>query len=79
MEKFCAKHKLSFKIVSGEASAVDTNIVEEWERMLPSLTSSYAPKDNFNVDETDLFFRTLPEKPMCLKGETCTGGKVSKE
>lgn len=55
LEKF-RRHNLSYKIVSDQESAVDTKVVEEWERMLPSLTSSYAPKDISNVDEISLFF-----------------------
>ncbi|GBL74291.1 Tigger transposable element-derived protein 6 [Araneus ventricosus] len=35
--------------------------------------------DIFNADETDLFYRVLPEKTLCLEGEKCSGGKISKE
>jgi hypothetical protein len=31
------------------------------------------------VDETGLFFRALPTKSFAVKGEKCTGGKISKE
>lgn len=40
---------------------------------------AYSPENIFNADETGLFFRALPEKTLSLKGETCIGGKVSKE
>lgn len=39
----------------------------------------YSPKDIFNGDETGLFYRMLPTKSFVAKGETCVGGKMSKE
>ncbi len=39
----------------------------------------YEPKDIWNADETGLFWRLKPNKSMRFKGETCSGGKLSKE
>lgn len=33
----------------------------------------------FNGDETGLFYKLMPDKTLQLKGETCQGGKLSKE
>jgi len=33
----------------------------------------------FNTDETGIFYRMLPDKTMCFKGNSCHGGKQSKE
>ncbi|VVC40097.1 Zinc finger C2H2-type,Homeobox domain-like,HTH CenpB-type DNA-binding domain [Cinara cedri] len=39
----------------------------------------YEPKNIFNCDETVLFFRALSDKTLCLKNETCSGGKIAKD
>jgi hypothetical protein len=36
-------------------------------------------RDIFNADGFDLFFNTLPNKSLVMNGETCHGGKHSKE
>ena len=32
-----------------------------------------------NADETELFFRALPDKTLCFKDKQCGGGKVAEE
>ncbi|GBM26480.1 Tigger transposable element-derived protein 4, partial [Araneus ventricosus] len=39
----------------------------------------YDDRDIFNTNETDLFYRVLPDKTLFLKGEKCSGGKISNE
>jgi hypothetical protein len=46
---------------------------------LPSLLEGYEPRDVYNADETGLFFNVLPERTLAYKGETCHGGKDSKD
>jgi hypothetical protein len=41
--------------------------------------SEYSPEDQFNADETGLFYRQMPRKSLIKKGEKCKGGKLSKE
>ena len=48
-------------------------------KRLPVLCKGYEPKEIFNVDETGLFFRALPTKSMVTKGNSCNGGKNSKD
>lgn len=79
LEKFRNRHSISFKAISGEAGAVNVNVVNEWIQHLPNLLSAYLPENVFNADETGLLFRALPDKTLCLKNETCSGGKVAKE
>lgn len=33
------------------------------------------PKNIFNVDETGLFYKCIPNKTLVLKEETCSGSK----
>lgn len=58
---------------------MNVNVVNEWIQHLPNLLSAYLPENVFNADETGLLFRALPDKTLCLKNETCSGGKVAKE
>ncbi len=67
-------------MVSGEANSVPKNIVDDFlHNKLPKLLEEYEPKDIFNADETGLFFKLLPDRTYTFKGDTCHGGKKSKE
>ena len=39
----------------------------------------YAIEDQFNADETAVFYQQLPRKSVVFKGESCEGGKFAKE
>jgi hypothetical protein len=41
------------------------------------LISPHEPKNIYNAAETGLFFQALPTKSLPIKGEKCTGGKIS--
>ena len=45
--------------------------VDDWTLKLPKLVTGYAAKDIYDMD--------VPDKSLNVKGETCTGGKKSKE
>ncbi|GBM84948.1 Tigger transposable element-derived protein 4 [Araneus ventricosus] len=79
LEKFRTRHNISFKQICGEEKSVNPNEVTDWFGKLKSLLKGYDDRDIFNADETDLFYRILPEKTLCLEGEKCSGGKISKE
>ena len=79
LDKFRSRHNISFRTVCGESSAVDENIVSDWQKRITGICESYEERNIFNCDETGLFFRTLPSKTMAFKGENCAGGKISKE
>ena len=46
---------------------------------MPALLERYNPEDIYNVDETGLFYKLLPDRTYTLKNEVCHGGKHSKE
>ena len=80
LDRFKTRHNIVFHDVSGEAAAVDSDVCDAWTTTrLPDLLSAYAPRDVFNADETGIFYRMLPDKTMCFKGDSCHGGKQSKE
>jgi hypothetical protein len=52
---------------------------EDRKHKLPSLKLECAEEDIFNADECGVFYRQLPTRFLIEKGETCKGGKKSKE
>ncbi|XP_054724765.1 tigger transposable element-derived protein 4-like [Uloborus diversus] len=79
LEKFKLRHNVTFKTVCGEEKSVDLQCVTEWLQILTEICEGYEAKDIYNADETGLFFRVLPNKTLCFKGEKRSGGKSSKE
>lgn len=80
LDRFKNRYGIVYKQVSGEAASVNTNDVECWKTsVLPQIMKRYASRDIFNVDEFGLFFKLMPNKTFAVKGEKCTGGKLSKD
>ena len=79
LESFRKRHQIVFNELCGESSDVNSETIEEWIAKLPSIIQGYGPENIANGDETGLFFRALPNKSLCLKGEKCSGGKLCKE
>ena len=46
---------------------------------IPELVSEYAIKDIWNLDDTGVFWRALPEQGFGQKGKECRGGKKVRE
>jgi hypothetical protein len=80
LENFKQRHGISFKTVQGEAGAVDSEKLGDWQMaVLKMALRNYSPNDVFNVDETGLFWQLLPSRTMAFRGMRCTSGKKSKE
>lgn len=79
LHRFKTRHGLSYKTVSGEGKSADQDQVSNWLSTLPAVIAQYQPRDVFNADEAGLFINLQPEKSLSIKGETCQGGKKSKE
>jgi len=80
LEKFKKRHDIVWKQVSGEATDVDQETVEEWKRKISRLIAGYEAKDVYSADETGLFFRDIPTKSQVVKtSESCSGGKKAKD
>lgn len=79
VEKFKNRHGLASRVLSGESASVDNDSVAQWMTDLKTLISKYEPKDIYNCDETGLFYRLMPDRTLAFKGESCHGGKKSKE
>ncbi|KAM7283587.1 tigger transposable element-derived protein 6-like [Ixodes scapularis] len=79
MDRFRVRHGISYRQVNGEAASVNPADIENWISLLPGVVNAYAPRDVYNADELGLFFKVQPTKSPSLKGESCHGGKVSKD
>lgn len=80
IQRFKDRHGISCKVVCGESGAVDDESIEVWLRLnLESMLSTYTDRDIYNADEAGLFYNLLPNRTLALKGEACSGRKVSKE
>ena len=47
--------------------------------LIPELLSGFASDDIWNIDETGLFWKALPDRGFGVKGSACKGGKKVKE
>ena len=79
LECFRKRHNISFRTVCGEGGDVSAKDVDDWKNRLPSILAGYEPRDVYNVDETGLFYRTIPSKSLTTQKENCKGGKLAKD
>ena len=79
LEAWKKRHGVKSSVLSGEGGDVREEDVVDWTSRLPSVCQGYELKGIFNVDETGLFYRTLPKRSLVASGDKCTGGKNSKE
>ena len=79
LDRWKTRHKVKLSVLSGEASDVNPETVDDWIKRLPSICDGYKAEDIFNADETGLFYRSLPTRSMVAKGDKWKGGKSSKE
>jgi hypothetical protein len=79
LESFRARHNINFRSLSGESAGVDSEAAENWKSKLNLVVSEYPPENQFNADETGLFYRQMPRKSLFHEGGKCKGGKLSKE
>lgn len=77
--RFKDRHGLVYKKLAGESASVDPVRTSSWINELPKLLEGYEPRDIYNADETGLFYNCLPNGTLTLKGQSCHGGKGSKE
>ena len=54
-------------------------LVKTGSRVLLPVLQHYKAEDVFNADDTGLYWSLLPDKTHSVAGETCSGGKKSKE
>ena len=79
LEAFRRRNNINFRALCGESANSGKEAVDDWKRHLAAVGEGYAIEDQFNADETTIFYRQLPRKSLVFKGELCKGGKFAKE
>lgn len=80
VQRFCVRHAIVFKKLSGEAAGVPSATSDDWlAKVWPTIREGYSDSDVFNADETGLFYKLTPDRTLHFKGEKCSNGKLSKE
>ena len=64
--------------VQGESASVSGDIVREYQEKFKELLKEYEAKNIFNLDETALFYKLLPNRTLCNQAKA-RGVKSSKE
>ncbi len=78
INRFKARRGIVSRKLHGEAAAVDLSDVNTWKsERLCLIRQQFEDKDVFNLDETGLFWKMLPNTTLQLK--RCAGGKRIKD
>ena len=62
LEAFRLRNNINFRALCGESTNVDKEASDDWKRRLAAVVEGYAIEDQFNADETAVFYRQLPRK-----------------
>ena len=79
LQKFTARHSIKMAVLHGESADVSQQTVDQWREKLPLICDGYADCDIYNMDETAIFYRLLPNKSYIKQGEERHGTKVIKD
>lgn len=69
LHRFRRRHSILFRRNQGEAAEIDLEALNAWQQNeLREALARYSPEDVFNIDETGLFWKVLPNKTLAFKG-----------
>ena len=77
--RFCKRHSISCKTLSGESAEMNQEVVNNWIEGLKVTLERYPLEDVFNCDETGLFWKGLPNRTLVVQEDKSKGGKLAKE
>ena len=74
------RENILFRMTHGEQKDADNAAAHQWiKEEWPILIAAYSPEDEYNADETGLYFRAMPEHTYMFQKENTQGCKTSKE
>ena len=79
LEKFKARHQLSFKVLSGELKSANYSAVTSFKKVFDDKMKKYASSDVYNCDETSLYYRSISKKSFVSIEDNCKGIKTKKD
>ena len=66
LDRFKARHNISFKVLSGEKNSADYESAEAFKEQFEKLMVGYVPENIFNLDDTALYTKLLPPKIVVI-------------
>lgn len=54
-------------------------LVKDCHKRLKSLVDGNSPENVYNMDETGLYHTAMPDRTLCVSGESVHGGKKMKD
>ena len=78
LEKWKKRFAIKELKICGESGEIQGETVDSWKERLPEIVQGYSKDNIWNMDETGLFFRALPDRGFAQKRQSCKGGKKSK-
>ena len=51
--------------------------VSNWTERLTDFCKNYDAKDIFNMDETGVFYRALPDRTLTMQAQACHGQRTT--
>ncbi len=79
LQKWKKRFSIKYFKICGESGDGQGVTIDSWKERLPELVRGYSKNDIWNMDETGLFFRALPDHGFAQKSRSCMGGKKSKQ
>jgi DDE superfamily endonuclease. len=80
MVGFRQQHTVVYKTVSGESKTEGSSTVEVLRKVyVLKIVGGFEPKNMYNADESGLFFRLPSNRTLTFKGDSCNGGKNTRE
>ncbi|XP_033755738.1 tigger transposable element-derived protein 6-like [Pecten maximus] len=76
--RFKTRHEIASKIISGESAGIDKKLIDDGRSKAIEAMESYDLDNVFNVDETGLYYKMLPDRSLCTADST-KGIKKSKD
>ena len=65
--------------IVGKEGDIPITTIKAWMERLPEIIQGYSADGIWNMDESGLFFKALPDTGLAKKTKKCKGGKKSKE
>ena len=75
LDRWKKKHSQKKMTISGESGDGSGCTVDSWKERLPEIITGYKVEDIWNLDESGVFWKTLPDKGFGQKVKECKGGK----
>ena len=79
LEHFKKRFGLRQTRIVGEAGDVPITIIKAWMERLPEIVQGYSADGIWNMDESGLFLKALPDTGSAKRTKKCKDGKKSKE